>query len=435
MKSKISLAVPFFTILLAIWACTPFRSSTPLPAPTQQPPVTLSTSTQTTVPTRVPSPTSQNTVVPPTATPLPTIQPQPAAPAHYPVGSDIQLDSITMVNLTEGWGISGPYLLVTADGGKTWREVTPPVISPPGAVIQIYGTFLNPKVAWVIFSADDQIPPEASVWHTTDGGKTWTPSLPLLHQAFGETMWASLVAADVNNAWLLISAVTLGAGTHYNNQFLHSMDGGITWTSYNGDMNWDYTGMVFLDASYGWLTWQQGGGAYGPLPPPYTITSDGGASWENHELPPPPDAPGLFNQYSHCEAYEPDLLSKQSIRMLMGCSDYMDPPQKFISYLYTSEDGGNTWNAYRLPAPVIAGKDTLIYFDSNTALLLGRDIYQTKDGGITWSHVQTVNWDGQFSFLDGNSGWAVVRSSQGIALVMTNNGGEKWSLIKPTIIR
>jgi photosystem II stability/assembly factor-like uncharacterized protein len=435
MKPKISLAAAVCALLVAILACTPFKPLTTLPPATQQPLDTSLAPTLAEFPTQVPTPTSQDTVVPPTAIPQPTIQPQEAAPAHYHTGVNIQLDSITMTSLTEGWGISGRYLLVTVDGGKTWREVTPPVVSTAGGVVKIYGTFLDPQTAWVIFSVDNKIPSEASVWHTTDGGSTWTPGEPLLHQAFADTMWADLAAADANNAWVLISGVYVGAGTHFNNQLLHSVDGGITWTPYNGDVNWGYTGMVFWDASNGWLTWQQGGGAYGKLPPPYAVTSDGGASWEILELPPPPDAPGMFDQYSHCEAYQPNLLSSQSIRLLVGCFDDMEPPQKFISYLYTSENGGNTWSTYRLPDPVIAEKDTLIFFDASNALLLGRYIYRTTDGGHTWSPVQVVTWDGLFSFVDNQNGLAVVRSSEGVALVKTNDGGRTWIMIKPTTTR
>ena len=50
---------------------------------------------------------------------------------------------------------------------------------------------------------------------------------------------------------------------------------------------------------------------------------------------------------------------------------------------------------------------------------LGRDIYRTVDGGATWSFVHAVTWDGQFSFVDDQHGWAVARNEQEIALVRT----------------
>ncbi len=49
----------------------------------------------------------------------------------------------------------------------------------------------------------------------------------------------------------------------------------------------------------------------------------------------------------------------------------------------------------------------------------------TVDGGATWSFVHAVTWDGQFSFVDDQHGWAVARNEQEIALVRTENGGVK----------
>jgi hypothetical protein len=190
--------------------------------------------------------------------------------------------------------------------------------------------------------------------------------------------------------------------------------------------------MVFADASNGWLTWQTTG-AYASGPPAYAVTTDGGSSWESRELPPPPDAPGLFDQYPYCEPYQPNLLSSRSIRLLVGCFDYNYPPVEFTSYLYASEDGGQTWNITQLPAAVQAVSSALIFFDAGTALLLGREIHATEDGGRTWSHVKTVNWDGQFSFVDRQHGWAVARANGEIALVSTADGCGTWSEIKPAI--
>ena len=128
----------------------------------------------------------------------------------------------------------------------------------------------------------------------------------------------------------------------------------------------------------------------------------------------------------------------RSIRMLVGCFDYFDPPQQFVSYLYASDDGGFTWETILLPDPVLASQYTLIYFglpasSRHGALLLGREIYSSTDDGRTWEHVKTVNWDGQFSFVDSLRGWAIASSSEGVALVRTVDGGRTWALIKPVI--
>jgi photosystem II stability/assembly factor-like uncharacterized protein len=123
--------------------------------------------------------------------------------------------------------------------------------------------------------------------------------------------------------------------------------------------------------------------------------------------------------------------SDGSIQMLVGCFDYYDPPHEFMSYFYASGDGGSTWTSTPLPEGVLASADTLLFFDNENGLLLGRDTCRTSDGGLHWEVVKSVNWDGQFTFVDPQIGWAIARADDQSALVNTINGGETWSIIKP----
>lgn len=76
--------------------------------------------------------------------------------------------------------------------------------------------------------------------------------------------------------------------------------------------------------------------------------------------------------------------------------------------------------------------DRLIFFNANYGLLLGREMWRTEDGGRTWQHINTVTWDGQFSFIDRWRGWAIAESEGGEnALVYTTNGGETWKMLNP----
>ena len=413
-------------LLLAALACGSFASPTATPVSTSLPD-TQQPSTEAPVTATV----TELSAPPPDTTPVPAI-PQPAAAPHFKAGDPVQLDSITMKSRTEGWGISGPYVLITADGGQTWREATPPESFTPGTKDQAYGAFLNAQTAWIVFAEDDKIPPEASVWHTADGGRNWTPGPSLNHEAVGERVWAEFAMLDAQNVWLLVRGVYAGAGTHHTHELFLTADGGLTWTSSEGQIDDDYTGMVFADTKFGLRTLQTVG-AYSAAPPDYDVTTDGGFNWEDRELPPPPEAPDLFDQYPYCETYQPVLLSAQSIRMLMGCFDYYEPPKQSTSYFYSSQDGGATWQTVHLPDKVQAAQDQLIYFGMKDALLLGRDMYLTASDGQTWSFVKTVNWDGQFSFTDLQHGWAVARSNGNIALVQTTDGAATWTILKPTV--
>jgi photosystem II stability/assembly factor-like uncharacterized protein len=237
---------------------------------------------------------------------------------------------------------------------------------------------------------------------------------------------------DATHAWLMVRGVYVGAGTHYAAQFFRTTDGGLTWLPLIGDVGVDYTGLVFADPDNGLLTWQTTG-AYASSPPEYAVTSDGAVNWASRELPPPPDAPDLFDTSPYCEPFQPHIFPDHSIRLLVGCFDEYDPPHVFSSYLYASDNGGSTWTSARLPDKVQAADDTLFFFDKNNALLLGRDIYRTTDGGQNWTYVKSVNWDGQFTFADTQNGWAIAQANGQVALVKTSNGGNSWSEIRPVI--
>jgi len=63
----------------------------------------------------------------------------------------------------------------------------------------------------------------------------------------------------------------------------------------------------------------------------------------------------------------------------------------------------------------------------------GREISKTLDFGLTWERVKIVSWDGQFSFIDHDRGWAVARSGEEIAFVQTIDGGKTWQEIDPLV--
>lgn len=412
-------------------ACSTFSTATPtLPLPVVASPTALP-SEEPSTPQILSDETATN--LPPAT--VPAASPQPAVARHQP-GDPIILDRIKMIDARNGWAISGPDVLFTADGAQTWREVTPPELLPEGVLIQTQGTFLDSKHAWLIFSFDNQIPMNAVVWHTNDSGHTWVPSAPLEHEAFGDQVWAEFAVLDEMHLWLMVRGVYAGAGIHYVAQFLRSTDGGLTWLPLTGnesfDYNYNYTGLDFTDSDHGLVTWQTIG-AYAPAPPKYALTFDGAVNWEVHQLPPPVDEPNLFETFEYCEPFQPKMLSDRAIRLLVGCFDFHDPPEEFSSYLYSSEDGGSTWTSVHLPEKVIAGQDTLFFFDANNALLLGRDIYRSMDGGQSWEYVKSVSWDGQFTFVDPQTGWAIARADGQIALVKTSNGGASWIEIEPVI--
>jgi photosystem II stability/assembly factor-like uncharacterized protein len=436
------LTLPILVLFLA--ACNLFQTNVqPIPTPTalQQAPTTTILASATASPTDLPLPSA---TTPPTDIPLPTstlaapaASPQPAATPHFKVGEAIKITTLHMLSATDGWGLSGPSVLMTRDGGRTWREVTPPELFPDGVEVEAFGAFPDVQTAWVIFSLDSKISPEASVWYTSDAGQTWTAGPALSHTVYGDVVWAEFATFDTSTGWMAIRGAWAGAGSHFNAQLYRTTDGGGTWNLLTAPdtmdiASQDFTGLVFNAKQTGWLTWQFFG-AYMSWPASYATTSDGGSTWVSHDLPVPADNPDLYNKYWYCNPYQTNLLSATSVRLLVACSGN-DLPD--IGYLYATENGGSTWQTHALPVvPKMNQGDELIFFDPNHAYLLGQSMYSTTDGGLTWKLITTVAWDhAQFDLITDQVGWAIVSIGDlPSALVKTSNGGKTWQEIKPVV--
>ncbi|NMB56119.1 MAG: hypothetical protein GYA15_15620 [Leptolinea sp.] len=381
-----------------------------------------------------PTPTPVATLVPGDGNQPAWPAPQPAAAPRFKAYQDIVLDYIKMTGRNEGWALSGQTVLTTANGGLNWRESSPPEAIPEGSTATPSGAFLDAKTAWIIYAIDGKIKFDASVWHTTDGGRTWTSGLPLNHQVFGDRYWAEFSVLDSQVLWMMLRGVYEDTGLNYDHRLYRSMNGGLTWDLMPSEVSDDYTGMVFTDILFGLRT-QRSTLPYDTVPPVYEITRDGGLTWEKHQLPAPPDDPDLFTRYAYCETFQPVALSYQSYRMLVGCYDNLNPHEMFEGYYYSSRNEGKTWLFGKLPQKARADTGQLIFFDEKNVFLMGKDSFQSSNNGMKWTYLKVVNWDGQFSFPDPQHGWAIARYQKAVSLVKTTNRAATWKIILPKATR
>ena len=394
----------------------------------------------TAVPTAIPAIQSTETAEPaqmPTETPAnPTQPPSTMSIEHLSAGQEIKVTNIHMLDAAQGWAIggldaNGDHILRTADGGLTWQDVTPPEpMAASSATQSAIGFFMDLNHAWVAYHGAVPSPAaQASIWRTADGGATWQQATLTDPALFTEGyMPSDLSFVDAQHGWMMVH---VGAGMNHDYfVLLASTDDGATWQTLISPQN-DASGtqgcyknaLTFVSPQNGWMTVD----CHGVVPVPYIFKSDdGGASWQSIQFPAPPSLPDIFDK-GYCGPNNPILFTATSGDLVLDCIQYTDNVSTPHPFLYETADAGATWKTWPYPG------GTLQFVGASTAFALSRSIQRSDDAGHTWNLVRTVNWDGQFSFIDANSVWAVASADGQIALVKSVDGASTWQEIKPKI--
>ena len=125
--------------------------------------------------------------------------------------------------------------------------------------------------------------------------------------------------------------------------------------------------------------------------------------------------------------HSPTLFSEVSGMLIVACLSYEGEETTETAYLFSTSDGGKNWERLDYPG------GHLHFIDEQIAYALGREIFQTQDGVLSWEQIKRVEWDGQFSFVNEQQAWAVARKGAAIALVKTEDGGRTWDLLEPKV--
>ena len=357
MKKKFPILYPILAALI-LAACTTSTSTTAAPTSTPEPPPVESPSS---TPTEELPETEVTTV-------------------------EVNIHTIHMFNTGTGWAIGqtdnlSDQILFTNDGGNTWVNVSPPEVPSPGTTLEADAAFIDPQHAWVVFTGS------SNIWSTQDAGVTWTPAPALPSGVIG----ALFFALDSQNGWVLRS-IEAGMSQVWEALF-HTSSGGEMWTKLfdpneeSSFANFSKTGWDFVDARNGWMTHDSHGVSASVF---FQKTEDGGQTWQNIELPPPPDQPDLFDR-ALCYTHSPNLESSNSGMVALYCKT-VDPELEF-SYLYTTSDGGNTWSVLSYP-----GGD-LYYLPDNTIIATGITITKSVDGGERWELLDDLEWDAEYDVV------------------------------------
>ena len=358
------------------------------------------------------------TEIPPT--PYPDT-PAPPAIAAPPVESPALLE-IHFVNELDGWGVSESWIVRTNDGGITWYNVTPAEVEEVGSAVETF--ILDKDHAWIQKPDFNNFPNNGLLYHTADGGLTWTIS---------STPFSSgdLSFIDQTNGWMLAD-LGVGAGSNAVAVF-QTMDSGATWIQrYTNDPNLPEAGdslplgglkadLVPLDMQTAWV----GGVVYSPGTIYLYRTDDRGQNWtqESLELP-----DGAENFELGIDEDQVQFVSAEDGFLVVRMSG--DSTQTAV---YITNDGGDTWQLTPTLIPNAGASD---FLSAQEAIIYnGEQFYVTRDAARTWATVSPdIVFGDSFAtmdFVNPNSGWVVSVAGDQRELYRTYDGGATWLPVSP----
>ncbi len=277
-------------------------------------------------------------------------------------GQDYTFTGASVVSPTDLWAVESNGALLHSTDGTRWAEQDTPVrwASSFAGVC-----FPDASNGWVVGSVD-QTGDGGVIFHTTDGGVTWTPQMSNLG---GELSGVDFV--DDTNGWAISNdPFPFGAGAATCLE--RTTDGGVTWVPLYVANNAALGAVQFRDASTGWVA-----GSYEPVEnddvAAIFATSNGGLTWTRQSLP--EGAPPLTGlQFL-------DANTGWAVGTAVDADTGVE-----TGWVLTTGDGGKTWTRAPSAAGILA---TTIRFSDAQHGWIGGDngVFATADGGATWQKV------------------------------------------------
>jgi photosystem II stability/assembly factor-like uncharacterized protein len=317
---------------------------------------------------------------------------------------------------SSGAAVVNGRVLVTADGGATWRDATPSGIDASASVA---ASFLTSARGWVAASHSASA---ITIYKTVDAGTTWTSVR--LRVPVPQYSPAAIQFLDPWHGWLLVNT---GQTMNAQDSALYgTSDGGATWRrlstlSVAGTFH-------FSDPSIGWLV----GSNVTAAPYQLYATHDGGHTWQQHVI-----ADGIIVQAGTSAVGLPVFTSARDGYLPIATNTTLD--------LLATHDGGATWaRAAHFTTPDQGNPTPMFTFHGvNGWLLDGAQLYGTHDTGRTWTPIRysvsqpslTLGATGTLVLAGDTTGWAALRpfyTCQGAVcatsgvILQTTDGGQSW---------
>lgn len=125
-------------------------------------------------------------------------------------------------------------LFSTLDGGITWRRLPASSEQPfPDSETVITMQFTSPTDGWLVTVNDFYSPHRLYVYHTTDGGRTWTDTYTNLPGFYGSVPYRRAdppLFTNAQDGTLELLSVPSAHGGNYPSLIFRTIDGGLHWT-------------------------------------------------------------------------------------------------------------------------------------------------------------------------------------------------------------
>ncbi len=254
----------------------------------------------------------------------PAAAPQPAQPAQAPQEisppETSQLQDFKLITDQDGWLLANGSLFWSADGGRSWQNITPPL----DQMTYIQGVYFldDAQTGWAALttlnpSGDIQY----SIAKTSDQGASWQV-MPAGLFASGDPDGVSsgmfLQFLDPNNGFLVVRRAT--SSNFQVGTLFHTSDGGASWQRL-----WIPIGepVSFVTNEKGWVA----GGVTGDE---LYETTDGGNSWQRRDV-----GGGQGRNLYRLPVFENENSGILPVVVKQGTTSQVDA--------YMTEDGGATW--------------------------------------------------------------------------------------------
>ena len=334
-----------------------------------------------------------------------------------------------LVSDTVGWALTDQRLEWTSDFGSTWRDITPPEVSPEA----IRGAFFQDTAYGLVTvsgGSDQASGTQVTEFVTHDAGVTWTP-VPVT------TMYAEIASSSMSfvgptDGWLMIR---LASGSNFSRGALfRTEDGGATWSPLpvppSGNL------IRFVDKKSGWLLG-------GPIDDKLFVTEDAGETWTAQQLGRPSSLAGSIPTYQL-----PTFLTSRNAVLPVTFHN----ADESVLVTYTSHDSGRTWSPSQpaalssslgvgVPMPAAVIDELHLVSASDSAR-----VYKTSDAGGRWTATDTRGFPAgrtvtDLKFSSAEIGWARTsydwcqqfksQCTSEDALFASKDGGASWVLLRP----